>query len=666
MKTLLTSGRTLATMLLLGVIAPVEAQSLGVPRADALIGRPLELTVPARFSGSDSGDQCVHADVFYGDTRLPSSQVKATVVGTGEQRRVRVETAALIDEPVVTVAVRAGCFNTFSRTYTLLPELASEQVLAAAAARSVRPGGILTTALATQAVGANAAPPRAPVMRAAMATAGDAPPRMRTARPARVQQALGTARLRLNVFEGEAQQAQQAVLRVSAQIAEPLGDAARRVTAGLLWQALNASPTDLIRTTALVLKLENELSQLQNTSTQTRAEVQALRRELESPAATSGNRLTQLLALLVLLVGGTTAYLWFRNRSATRRAGTGDPLDAGDSVLDSQMPPPAAELKSRQPVRPIQPPAPARFAPAARRAEPAPSTRMPLDADLSLDKLPSGFSALPPVPVSARAPLQFEPSWDQAHPGPATAATMLRVETLAATFEEVEFLSSLGLWNDAMDILKTYLEDSGAPAPIAFFELMRLYVHTDDAASLVSVRKRYRQVFGAEAPKFDQITATAGLEGFPDLAMRVTRAWGTPQVLDHIEQYLFAVPQPGRAFSLQAGHDLLYLHDLAMALLTDSGARGTADDADGHALAPWASAETPAQARMMAEQAAEVSGGHNFALDFDLSAQPELLPETRQNPENAHPARKPQPVAEEDAFSAATSRESRRGPLGRL
>jgi hypothetical protein len=214
-----------------------------------------------------------------------------------------------------------------------------------------------------------------------------------------------------------------------------------------------------------------------------------------------------------------------------------------------------------------------------------------------------------------------------------------------------------------MDILKTYLEDAGAPAPVAFFELMRLYVHTDDAASLVSVRKRYQQVFGVEAPKFDQITAPLGIEAFPDLAMRVTRAWRTPQVLDQIEQYLFAVPQPGRAFSLQAGRELLFLHDLAMALLTDAT---PADDAEAHALAPWASAENPAQARMAAERAAEVSGGHNFALDFDLSAQPEELPPSQQHTRNPNPlpARKPEPEAGldtgEDAFSAAVSRENRR------
>ena len=655
-------------MLLLGVVAPAGAQSLGLPRADALIGRPLQLTVPARFSAGDTGDHCVHADVFYGDTRLRPSQVKATVVGTGDQRRVRVETVAVIDEPVVTVSVRAGCGNSFSRSYTLLPELASDQVLAAAGARSMQPGGILTTALPTQAVGANAAPARAPVMRSATATAGDVPPRMRVARSARVQEALGTARLRLNVFEGEPQ---QALLRLSAQIAEPLGDAARRVTAGMLWQALNAGPTDLMRTTALVLKLENELSQLQQTSTQTRAEVQALRRELQSPAATSGSKLTQLLALLVLLAGGTAAYLWFRNRSAAQGAWTGAPLEAGDSMLDNQLPPQPTPLQAQQPSQPMRPQAPARFAPASRHSERAPSPSMPRDANVSLDGLPSGFSALAPAPVSVsgRAPLEFEHS-DHAQPGRAATPTTMRVQTLAATFEEVEFLAALERWNDAMDILKTYLEDSGAPAPIAFFELMRLYVHTDDAASLVSVRKRYQQVFRVEAPKFDQITAPAGLEGFPDLAMRVTRAWGTPQVLDHIEQYLFAVPQPGRAFSLQAGRDLLYLHDLALSMLTEAGSNGAANGDEGHPLAPWASADSPAQARMAAERAAEVSGGHHFALDVDLSAQAEEWSQPQQNLKNPAPARKPElqppPLDDvEDAFSAAMALESRR-PTGRF
>jgi hypothetical protein len=212
----------------------------------------------------------------------------------------------------------------------------------------------------------------------------------------------------------------------------------------------------------------------------------------------------------------------------------------------------------------------------------------------------------------------------------APSATMMRVETLSATFEEVDFLASLGLWTDAMDILKTYLEDSAAPAPLAYYELMRLCVNTDDAASLVQVKKRYAQVFGVEAPKFEQINTPLGLESYPDLVKRICGAWGTAEALDFIELSLFTVAPAGKTFSLQAGRDLLFLHDLAMAQGRESGAGAGAED-DVHAIAPWAVSDDPEQARLAAQEAGEAAGGHRFGLDLDLSA--EAAPEPEPKPE---------------------------------
>jgi hypothetical protein len=139
MKKLLTPSRALATSLLL-VLGTCAAATLGNLQGQAWVGQPLQVTVPATF-GAAEGDGCVQADVFYGDTPLGASKVRATVLGAGSARRVRVETEAPIDEPVVTVKVRAGCGNTFSRSYTMLPDLPSAVMLAASQPlRVVQPG----------------------------------------------------------------------------------------------------------------------------------------------------------------------------------------------------------------------------------------------------------------------------------------------------------------------------------------------------------------------------------------------------------------------------------------------------------------------------------------------------------------------------------------------
>ena len=608
MKNLLTPRLTLATSLLLGSCPLVPAQALGPVHADAWVGRPLEISLPANLAAGEGRDDCVQADVFYGDQRVKAHQVRVTMVGPPQQRRVRVESDRVIDEPIVTVAVRAGCTNTITRSYTLLPEFPSEAMQAAAALpRSVQPGGVLTTALAsvlppraalpTQTAGA---PPARPMATRAALRLPDAVPagRGRDAGVMRVSDG-GGSRLRLQSWEPDA----QTLLRVTGMLTEPTQDAARRATAALLWQALNADPSELMRTSAAVQKLEGELAQLRQAAGQTRNEMASLRQRLESPQpALFSARSAQFVALLLLLIGATAAFLWYRNQRSGRApaAWSGAPREG----LDSVQPPPQASPQ------PGQQPQQAQFlAPAAD-----PATAKP--GGPRAGSVPAALPQHREPPARQPAPVAALPT-----PRRAQATAALRIETLAATFDEVEFLSSLGLWNDAMDVLKTYIEDSGAPVPLAFFELMRLCVNTDDAATLVAVRKRYAKVFRKEAPKFEQINAAPGLEGHPELASHITRAWGTPAALDLIEQSLFMVPAPGQAFSLNAGRDLLVLHDLAMALVRDAGqAQEPGQGDDGHDLAPWAHAENADHARSLTQDIADSLSGHRFALDLDLDA----------------------------------------------
>jgi hypothetical protein len=359
-----------------------------------------------------------------------------------------------------------------------------------------------------------------------------------------------------------------------------------------MWQAINAGPEQILRTSATLQQLEGELAQLRQTAGQTNQEMLALRRELDAPSALGVPvRAMQFLALLLALVAATAAWLWYRTARGAGGNWSGAQLDAVLEGLGT---------------------APAPLGQAAFVPTPAqPVVTEPAAAPMQRSAQPVRPAAEPARPVmQVRAP----------------SATMMRVETLSATFEEVDFLASLGLWNDAMDILKTYLEDSAAPAPLAYYELMRLCVHTDDAASLVHVRKRYAQVFGVESPKFEQINTPLGLESYPDLANRISGAWGTPEAQDFIELSLFTVAPAGKAFSLQAGRDLLFLHDLAMALGRESGL-GAGSEEDDQALAPWARSDDPEEARQAAQEAADVTGGHLFGLDLDLTVEAPPAPE---------------------------------------
>lgn len=654
---MLTPGRTLAASLLLSLLAPASAQSLGAARGDLWIGRPLEVTVPARFSGDDR-NECVQADVFYGDAKVPAGRVRATVLGPDDQRRVRITADPAIDEPMVTVTLRAGCRDTISRTYTLLPGMLSQPALAAAAARSAgAPPAAVSSPVRV------AAPARiAPAARARAPETRQRPPRQRSlARAERPREPSGTPRLRLDMWEPELPA--QAMLRVSANLTPPSQDAAQRAAAALLWQAINADPSELLRTSATLARLEGELAQLRSTAQQTRAEMAALRRVLEQPQpALLSGAVAQGLLLLLLAGGAAGAFLWYRNARQLPLVGawSGQRLDpAPDLAPDSELPPPDAA----QPALELPP-------------EPGPeSVAAPLAAPVALQPVTAAASVGPiDFDLEPRRPAA-------AVPGP------LRVETLAATFQEVEFLASLGLWEDATDALKAYLEDSAAPAPIAFFELMRLYAHHEDMAAVAAVRRRYAQVIGSEAPAMAQINGPFGLQSRTELSSRITRHWGKPQVLSVIEDMLFAVPAPERALSLEAGRDLLCLYQVALELQrAPQSAAGGGEDAQDHALAPWAQA-TDVQAA--AQAAADASGGLGFALDLDLSAPAGALavslpePQAPQEddadaevdpllaefealagPGSVHKPQPPTADSDEDAFSAAVALESRR-PLPR-
>lgn len=552
MKSLLTLPCTLATAMLLGLPWAAGAQALGNIKADAFIGRPLEASLPITLE--QGTDPCVRAEVSFGDSKLPPEQVSATVLGAPGAQRVRVQTSLPIDEPVVTVAVRAGCGSSMTRSFTLLPEYPTQVMLADAGTSRVRPPAEARAPVAQRASGA---PPKLKA-RASSADAAIA------ARPPHAPRSIikaklpAGARLQLEAWDPDP----QAILRVSSTLSPPQ-EGAGRATAAALWQAINASPEQLLRTSANLQQMEGELARLRQAAGHTHDDVLALRRDLEAPQPLDlPAQGIKLLALLLALGAGTLAILWWRARQGAAGEWSGASLGPVFAGLEPAPVQRAAQAAAVQPVPPV-------------KAAPA----------------------MQPQPVPA-APLLHRPM-----------ATLLRVETLAATFDEVDFLSSLGLWNDAMDVLKGYLEDSAAPAPLAYYELMRLCVHLDDAGSLQAVRKRYAQVFGVDAPKFEQVSAPLGIESYPELAGRLTAGWGRHDALDFIELTLFTVAPPGKAFSLQAGRDLLFLHDLAMAELREG------ESGDGHAIAPWANADDP---RHALDAMPDVASHHRFALDLDL------------------------------------------------
>ncbi|MBK6009436.1 hypothetical protein JJB11_25340 [Ramlibacter ginsenosidimutans] len=610
MKNFLTSTGTVVALLTTGgVCAEAAAQSLGTPSVEVLMGRPLQMDVPARFATAGDAEECVHADVFYGETRVATTRVRATVSGPPEQRRIRVESNAPIDEPVVTVSIRVGCHNTITRNYTLLPEFPSERAMAVADARTAMADATpvvplrASTAAArsprrvTAAVGAGTSP------HASVLAQGEAHAKPVTAarhgHKGRVHSEAPARSPRLSLEAIELPPTDS--LRVSTSLAEPEGDAARRAAAALLWQAINAGPQELLRTGAMLQKLEQDLAALREDAARSRQEIAALRQRLDPGRPWyASDLLVKLLALLVLAAAAIAGVLGYRARQARRWEEAWYELaESNDASLE----------EGERVVGEVGP----RFA-SARISTPAPGTETPRRADAAKATIAAPIEDRPPAAQAGFDGVETPPR--RPGPGQRKAEAALRVETLAATFAEVEFLQSLGLTQDAMDRLKAYLQDSDQPAPLAYLELMRLSEEAGDSAAVAAVRRRYASTFRVEAPRLPQISADTGVDAMPELCARLTRAWGSPDALATLEQALSSVPTPAVPMSVRAGRELLLLHALAT-----QGTGAATGAADTHPVAPWADAQDAHDAQATLAQAAQVQGGGRFGLDVDLSEQ---------------------------------------------
>ncbi|MCD8514682.1 MAG: hypothetical protein LRY31_01310 [Burkholderiaceae bacterium] len=118
----------------------VVAVSLGATQGSVIIGRPLDLLVQSSITAADaSAGLCLNAEVLYGDTRIAPTAITTAIdqIGSEGRGRIRITVDQPVNEPIVTLVLRAGCTTTFRRSYTLLADV--EPALAAAAVAAAAP-----------------------------------------------------------------------------------------------------------------------------------------------------------------------------------------------------------------------------------------------------------------------------------------------------------------------------------------------------------------------------------------------------------------------------------------------------------------------------------------------------------------------------------------------
>lgn len=328
---------------LFGLALGCAAATLGRAQGSVWIGSPLELSVQVQLTeGEDTSSACVDAEVFHADTRQDTNRIRVTVEPGAHAHVgvVRIVSSALVDEPVVTVYLRAGCLQKSSRRYVLLAELPNDVATPTPVPNASR---LATLPLAAR---THVPAPGAPVATTASPSGQSSPRLERKARPVddqerkqapkpdkvayktpepvqtsnrvapaanvRLARASGRSRLKLDLLD--LVEEKEVTLKSSTELSIlPTDNLQRRSEAAALWRALNASPEDILREAARIQVMGTEVDALKTLTAKNQQGLAELGAQLQKAEAERySNWLVYVLVALLAAVMLALALLWRR------------------------------------------------------------------------------------------------------------------------------------------------------------------------------------------------------------------------------------------------------------------------------------------------------------------------------------------------------------------
>ncbi len=559
--------RSLALASLLMLVAVTgSALTLGRAKGVALIGRPLDLTIPVILdAGDDAPSSCVEADVFHGDTRISSTRINVRLdTSSGTDGVIRVQSSAPVDEPVVTVYLRVGCLQKITKRYVLLAEFPGEitgfamgNPSPAAGVRASVPAQVPAPAAAAgsrvgSASARRAAPRRASAATAAPAAVADtsevAPvaPRANAAPASVVRKIRAQSRLKLEPLDLSVER--EPVLRTSpGLLSEASGTPQQRADAAALWKVLNAQPLEALRDAQRLQALEADVKGLRELALKNTASLDEMRAELKQARDERySNVLVYALVMLLAMALALAGYLWRKGRSSSGRADWWHGRDSGRADLDR-----AAGIVSGDP----------------QGGKPVP---MAVDVDFDLD-VAAGTApiARPSRPAgdfgrggrdSARGSLPGDFLGSQ----PASMRAV-KAEELHDIQQQAEFFVSLGEHEQAIAVLRSHIHAHPETSALAWLDLLEVYYKLSRRQDYQWLREEFERVFNAQIPSFENYRDQSdGLIAYEAALQRIEALWPSPKVLDVIEETIFRRPgaDGGPAFDLGAYRELLLLYNI--------------------------------------------------------------------------------------------------------
>ena len=582
------SNSLLSVGLLLGATS-AAALSLGEVRGSVVLGRPLDVMFDVQPDpGTTLDPACLTATATAGDMHIDSSRLQISVLpaAAGRAQSVRVRSRVLVNEPILTLQLSAGCTAAVSRTYHLfadppaplvaavLPVLPAERRPAAdpvAASDAVSGAALRGDTQTTPSRPPQTAPLRravAPSARPAQAIQNrKAQPRRRPAKPAERVITAPTSRLVVEPLEDAL--LLPAALRLSSDLqALPLPDSSpERAQAAAQWKALNTSPDDSAGQAERALALSAQTAATRAATAQEQSAVIALQQRLDRLEAERFSP-TLVYTLLALLAATLAGWGWYALR--TRRHAAAATQGWSDAV---------AESAARE---------------AQREGLPSHQSHVSANADL-LDKDLDSFlqddgQAQRNIPLPAALPTAFAlttPPVAAPMPSPVPVPVVAPVAPLVPAVQVVppedlfdlqqqaEFFISVGEHDQAIEVMSKHIAQNHAASPWAYLELLRLYRSLSRVGPFNQLREQFQQHFNAQVPEFAAFhQLNRHLLDYPEVLARIEALWSDDAVEPLLEDLLFCrnATESVERFDLCAYDDLLMLY--AIAHTTPASTRG--------------------------------------------------------------------------------------------
>jgi len=550
-------------VLLVSLASGGMALTMGRPNGAVVLGQPLALSFDVKLDSEDNADSaCVEVEVMQGDTRVDPSRVRVSTSAQGQNARVLVKTTSPVEEPVVSVNVRAGCTQRVSRHYEFLSDFPGES-RALASSVVAAPVSVANLPPATPDV---ASADRSPVRNQRVAAPGAgvvsgvrpaAPRKPRAERPVRPRDrtaanavarpsagakpsatvAAPRPRLQLEAADNQILPARDAGLKSSAELSLPAASApVERASAAAQWRAMNTQAGDVPDPGRLVA-LEASVQALQAASARDRASLAEMEGQLrQAQDERYANALVYTLVALLLAALALAAYLWRRGVHVARNSSTPEWWGGAEGTAAGAAP----KDRGHRGISGLA------VLESGESSFSSPNSRY-ARVDVDVDALPSQPAKLEPRRAAVPAP---------------AGRSQIYPEGMFDVQQHADFFLSLGQYGQAIEVLRSYLGEHRGGSPAVYLDLLRVYKAVGRTQDYEQLAQEFSSLFNVAVPSIDAFgSSERQLEDYPAAMAMVQSFWHEPDIQDVLEGLIRRTsPSAGEGFQLDAFRDLLLLY----------------------------------------------------------------------------------------------------------